>query len=284
MRDMTTGLQSFTSAATKLARNPLGIIALFIVLVYGIAALALNATTSSNAERLPLVWFLVIFPVLVLGVFTWLVIAHSDKIYAPTDFRSDEEYRKSVKMRLQAGSLKAARAAANLSIATAQSPSGRQGIDKDGIDQIVDAVQTAMQSPSDGSIDWDDQILWVDDRPRANANERRAFEAYGIHFSQAVNTQQALDLLNGENFIAIISDMARAEGEQEGLVLIDEVRKFDRKTPIFIYSTPKSDPEIAEIKRRGAQAVVTDPRDLFKTVVDFVTEKRSEKLMAALAR
>ena len=51
-----------------LARNPLGIIALFISLIYGFATLLLNlaADTLTNGQRWPLIIFIIIFPVLVL--------------------------------------------------------------------------------------------------------------------------------------------------------------------------------------------------------------------------
>jgi hypothetical protein len=82
------------SAAQKLARNPLGIIALFIVLVYGIAGLVLGTTADTLApdERILLVSFLVGFPVLTLGVFAWLTIRHHGKLYGPSDFREDRSF------------------------------------------------------------------------------------------------------------------------------------------------------------------------------------------------
>lgn len=56
---------------------------MFIVLVYGFACLLTGFSSSlSPGERLPLVYFLVGFPVLVLAVFAWLVSAHS-KLFAP---------------------------------------------------------------------------------------------------------------------------------------------------------------------------------------------------------
>jgi hypothetical protein len=76
-----------------LSRNPLGIIVLFIVLVYGLAALVTTFSGSlSGSERLPLIWFLVLFPVLVLAVFSWLVSRHGGKLYAPSDYRNEENY------------------------------------------------------------------------------------------------------------------------------------------------------------------------------------------------
>ncbi len=81
-------------SAQKLARNPLGIIALFIVLVYAIAGLVFGISGSnlSESERYPLILFLVLFPVLVLGVFAWLVKDHHTKLYAPGDFSTEEGF------------------------------------------------------------------------------------------------------------------------------------------------------------------------------------------------
>jgi lipopolysaccharide export LptBFGC system permease protein LptF len=63
-------------------RNPLGIIALFIVLIYGFASLVLTfGANLQSEERLPIVWFLVLFPVLALVVFGWLVSRHHAKLY-----------------------------------------------------------------------------------------------------------------------------------------------------------------------------------------------------------
>lgn len=85
---MPTELTKFGDAAKKLSVNPLGIIALFIVLVYGISALVLGFSSSDlhPEERLPLIWFLVAFPPIVLLTFAWLVTNHHTKLYAPRDF------------------------------------------------------------------------------------------------------------------------------------------------------------------------------------------------------
>lgn len=78
----------------KLARNPLGIIALFIVLVYGIAGIVLGLSSDNLTEyqRTIFVLFLVMFPCLVLVSFLWLVAKHHTKLYAPSDYRNDEGF------------------------------------------------------------------------------------------------------------------------------------------------------------------------------------------------
>jgi hypothetical protein len=86
--------KDFGSTAKGLASNPLGIIALFIVLVYAFASLVVGAGSvldaASMAPLTPLIWFMVGFPVLVLIVFAWLVSRHYEKLYAPRDYGQGE--------------------------------------------------------------------------------------------------------------------------------------------------------------------------------------------------
>ena len=55
-------LQVFGDIAIKLARTPLGVLALFIVLVYAITGILAFSDTFTDTERLLLVGFLVLFP------------------------------------------------------------------------------------------------------------------------------------------------------------------------------------------------------------------------------
>lgn len=76
------------------ARNPLGIIALFISLIYGMSALLLGVSVDSlepHNETI-LVVFIVVFPVVVLGVFSWLVAMHHKKLYGPRDYQTDQGF------------------------------------------------------------------------------------------------------------------------------------------------------------------------------------------------
>jgi hypothetical protein len=84
-------LETFGNTAKELARNPLGIIALFIVLIYGFATLLIGASEHlQTVERMPIIWFLTIFPVIVLCIFAWLVSSHHKKLYAPSDFKDEK--------------------------------------------------------------------------------------------------------------------------------------------------------------------------------------------------
>ena len=94
---MANGLKGFTAAARGLSRNPLGIIALFIVLICGFACLVTGfAADFKETERFPLVWFLALFPLAVLGVFGWLVAKHHKKLYGPQDYKREEIFLETV--------------------------------------------------------------------------------------------------------------------------------------------------------------------------------------------
>lgn len=77
-----------------LVKNPIGIIALFISMIYGFANLLLGTTASSltTDERFPLIIFIVAFPVVVLGIFYLLVSRHHGKLYAPGDYKDDKSF------------------------------------------------------------------------------------------------------------------------------------------------------------------------------------------------
>ncbi len=80
--------QGQISQFASFARNPLGIIALFLFLVYTIAGSVLGGTAANLQwfERLPLILFLIVFPFAILRTFGDLVRNHHHKLYAPKDF------------------------------------------------------------------------------------------------------------------------------------------------------------------------------------------------------
>lgn len=250
--------RNFGDVAQRLARNPLGIIALFIVLVYGIAALVTSFSGSIPPdERIPLVYFLVFFPVLVLGVFAWLVSRHSGKLFSPKDFQNEENYVKMLS------------ATASLAIASVKSDT------RPPVTEISDVVGAVRESG--GVVDhsfngqrWRDHVLWVDDRPDNNIHERGAFEAMGLRFTLAESTSEALEELRKRRFAAIISDIARREGPREGYVLLDAIRAEKDETPLFFYAGSTSPEHKQEAVDHGGQGSTNNPQELFRMVMRTV--------------
>lgn len=253
-------LEIFGKTAQGLARNPLGIIALFIVLVYGFASIIIVFGQSMTMyERIPLVYFMILFPILVLGVFVWLVISHSKNLFAPGDFKDEENY-----VRIQMA------AASSLSVASQKYSSN---FTHSSIDQAVKLVQDAM-SDRRGS-NHVDHILWVDDKPDNNIYEREAFQAVGLRFTLAISTDEALQKLTQDRFAAIISDMGREEGPREGYALLDELRKKGNSTPLFFYTSSNSPEHKQETSDHDGQGLTNNPQELFQMVTRSVIRQRA---------
>lgn len=117
---------------------------------------------------------------------------------------------------------------------------------------------------------WRRHILWVDDRPDNNVYERRAMEAVGLEFTVALSTREALGVLGKRRFAAVISDMGRREGPDEGYVLLDALRRTDHGTPFFIYAGSRAAAHRDEAAARGAQGTTNRPDELVEMVVAAV--------------
>jgi CheY-like chemotaxis protein len=250
----------FNKTAASLARNPLGIIALFIVLVYGFASMVTTAGSSLTlAERLPLVYFLVFFPVIVLIVFAWLVSCHHHKLFSPSDYKNEDNF---VKMQITA----------TASLAAAfNKTSDNSNVEVSDIASAVREIGERWDVPTGN--DWRSHILWVDDRPANNIFERRAFEAFGVRFTLALSTEEAFQKISSNKFSVIISDMERKEGPREGYVLLDRLRELGNKTPLFFYASSNSPEHKRQTLEHGGQGCTNDPNELFDMVMKSVIQR-----------
>jgi CheY-like chemotaxis protein len=257
---MNTNIKGFADSAKGFTKSPLGIIALFIVLVYGFASLVVSFGQNLQNHVEPLIYFLVGFPVLVFFGFLWLVAKHHNKLYGPSDFKDEDNF---VKMQMST--------AMSLAAATAKQPDSTLNteVSQKQLEKILELVSRTSKREKVSSSK--NRILWVDDRPENNIYERKAFEAQGIDFSLALNTNEALDLLTSNDYVAIISDMGRKEGAQEGYVLLDKVRKSGIDTPFFIYAGSNAPEHKQMARERGAQGSTNRADELYKMVMDRIT-------------
>ncbi len=249
-------LKSFGSIATSLARNPLGIIALFIVLVYGFACLVTaSATHFTSQERLPLIWFMTLFPVLVLAVFAWLVSCHSAKLFAPSDFKDESNF---VNLTTAVGSLAAA-------------TSKTDTLSDVGIRKIIETVQASASAQILEKPSWKRSLLWVDDSPENNIYERQAFEAVGLNISLAHTTSEAFEILARQRVAAIISDMDRREGPREGYVLLNRLRQQHNEASVFFYTASSAPEHKQETREHGGQGCTNSAEELYGMVLQAVS-------------
>jgi len=250
---MASEVSSFGDNAKSLARNPLGIIALFIVLVYGFASLVTAAGGNlTPAERLPLIYFMVLFPVLVLGVFSWMVCKHWLKFFGPGDFPNPGDYMDTQMLIV-----------ASLVAAGTKQDTPRSQSD---LADIVRTVRSATANRVNADERWVTRILWVDDHPDNNILERQAFEAMGLSFTLALCTEDALKKLRQSKYAAIISDMGRREGPREGYVLLDTLRKQGNNIPLIFYASSNAPEHKRETLEHGGQGCTNNANELFHLV------------------
>jgi hypothetical protein len=259
---MSTDTKGFAESAKGFTKSPLGIIALFIVLVYGFASLVVSFGKNIGDNATPLIYFMVLFPVLVFFGFLWLVANHHRKLYGPSDFKDEDNF---IKVQMST--------AMSLAAASAKQPENDTNpeLSEKHLEKILELVNRTSQREKIKSSK--NRIIWVDDRPENNIYERKAFEAQGIEFSLALSTDEALELMESNEYVAIISDMGRKEGTQEGYKLLEEVRNLGDDTPFFIYAGSRSPEHKKMAKERGAQGTTNRADELYKMVMDTVTEK-----------
>lgn len=250
--------EKFAEKAMGFTKSPLGIIALFIVLVYGFASLVVGFGKCLSEYVSPLIYFMVFFPVVVFAGFLWLVAKHHNKLYGPSDFKDEENF---IKAQMAT--------AASLAAATAKQPENSAGVTETQLREIVNVVSSARRQAKHEK--WRNRILWVDDHPENNVYERQAFEAQGMEFALALSTNEALELLKTNKFAAIISDMGRKEGPQEGYVLLDKLRTMGDKTPFMIYAASNLPEHKKMARERGAIGSTNRAEELFQTVMSTIT-------------
>lgn len=252
-------LGTFVDGAKSLSRNPLGIIALFIVLVYAMASLVVifGNTGLNDYEKIPLTWFLILFPVLVFGGFMWLVIGYGNRLYGPSDFKDDSDFLQYWQI---ATLLTAAKAAQGGAAAPAQP------VDPATVAKAINfSAPKSVPQPGRGT-----SVLWVDDHPENNIYVRQALAAAGVTVTTSTTTDDALTKAAAQRFAAIITDLGRAEGPQAGYDFLDRLRAAGNRTPAFIYAASNAPADAIAATQHGAQGNTNDPEQLFRWVMEAV--------------
>lgn len=96
-------MKDFIKNTKGLAKSPLGIIALFISMIYGFACLVLSTASNNfeSNERILLIWFLILFPLVIMFSFLFLVTKHHRKLYGPSDFQDEKIFLETIDLKSQ---------------------------------------------------------------------------------------------------------------------------------------------------------------------------------------
>ena len=267
----------FNNSAVQLSRNPLGIIALFIILVYAMATLTIALPTNqlSASDKTMIVLFLIVFPIIVLAAFVYLVAAHTRSLYAPADFADQKDW-----MALQvknATTLAVATATAtatgsvpiDANLATTQAaiaPEAPDSLARRSTETVLKASRNQLSRAGKPAA----RLLWVDDHPANNLSLRTLFSNYGINVDLALSTEEALAMLSRTSYAVIISDMGRGDDREAGHNLLKQLREKGDKTPFIIHSTAATAQRDAETRTLGGVGNISDPTDLFSKVLSLV--------------
>ena len=135
--------------------------------------------------------------------------------------------------------------------------------------KMVNKLANAKSSFQDVLVN-SNTILWVDDRPNNNIYERQALETIGFSFDLALSTKEALSKFAKNEYIAIISDMGRVEGPNEGYVLLREIRKINKHIPFFIYAGSNLLEHKIEAQEKGAQGSTNRADDLIDLILSHI--------------
>ena len=115
------------SATAAVVRNPLSVIAMFVLLVEAIATTTLVQVSEQRYIALPLVWFVVLFPTLI-GIFFFSTLWWRHQfLYSPMEYRSDKSFLTAMQ-RLQR--VEARQEAADLNPRTADEKQSLQVVDR----------------------------------------------------------------------------------------------------------------------------------------------------------
>jgi CheY-like chemotaxis protein len=117
----------------------------------------------------------------------------------------------------------------------------------------------------------DAEILWVDDHPENNLNERRMFRKLKSQIDLADSTEEALKMLGIARYNLVISDMARGDDDTAGLKFLKKFREFDETTPVIFY--------VGVIKRekgvpKQAFGITNRPDELLNLTFDVLERKK----------
>ena len=74
-----------------LARNPLGIISLFVFFIEAIATVSLNIAIETEYAG-NIVWFIILFPTLIVLLFFITLWTKRESLYSPMEFREDKSF------------------------------------------------------------------------------------------------------------------------------------------------------------------------------------------------
>ena len=94
-------------------------------------------------------------------------------------------------------------------------------------------------------------------------------------------TSQALEMIKGNEYDVVISDMSRPEGQRAGYDLLAKIKMLRPAMPFVLYSSSNTPEQEAEIKSAGAYGSTTRASDLIRLVTDAIRAREPNARLEA---
>ena len=114
------------------------------------------------------------------------------------------------------------------------------------------------------------EVLWVDDNPKNNVNERRALESLGMEVTLALSTEEGMERLRGRPYDLVISDMKREGDDTAGYTLLRAMGTAGIKVPVILYSGYQTDKVKEQARQLGAVGCANRADELLELVLGVV--------------
>lgn len=121
------------------------------------------------------------------------------------------------------------------------------------------------------------RVLLVDADPESRLTLQTVLTAGGYHVDAAASAAEAVDMLDGQAYELVLSDL-HMESPESGLKVLAHARMMVYKPATALVQTYRSSPQSAS---RGARAVLIEPEDLpelLTKVADLISERATRRL------
>jgi CheY-like chemotaxis protein len=116
------------------------------------------------------------------------------------------------------------------------------------------------------------RVLWVDDNPANNEEERSVLRRDGIVFDNVVSTREAIEQITSSTYDLVITDLGRRwssdQSARAGHELLDDPIIKDGGPPVIVYAGSEAVRAEAELLALGAHGATAD----FARLLDMVRE------------
>jgi CheY-like chemotaxis protein len=114
------------------------------------------------------------------------------------------------------------------------------------------------------------RVLWVDDQPANNEDERRELRGHGFIFDNVVSTEEALFQLEHATYDLVISDLGREHSSDESPVAGKELLRHplfaQAGPPVLIYANYRAVRQRDSLIELGAVWSTDDPDELYLNI------------------